>query len=152
MKSAQIFPPPQKKPTNTSVEKFVEEESRILYSAKSVFPFSLFPDRIIIHPNKVEVIIGEFFKSNYTKTFFIEDIGGVEIVTTPFMAALKISGNKMGLEPIIIKNFKRKDAITIKEIIDGMMISQKQEHKLSKMKSKEAIPNLQKAGETHEEK
>ena len=146
--SSQIFPPPKKE----QIQKFAEEESRVLFQAKSIFPFSLFPDKIIIHPARVDVIIGEFFQSNYTKTFFIEDIGGVEIVTTPFMAAVKISGNKMGLDPIMIRNFKRKDAIKIKEIIDGLMVAYKKEHELKDIKSEEAIPHLQQAGKIEEKK
>jgi hypothetical protein len=142
--SAQIFPPPKEE----RIQKFAEEEARVLFQAQSIFPFSLFRDKIIIHPTKVDVIIGEFFQSNYTKTFFIEDIGGVEIVTTPFMAAVKISGNKMGLDPIRVRNFKRKDAIKIKEIIDGLMVAYKRHHELKDVKSVDAVPHLQKAGKS----
>jgi hypothetical protein len=146
--SSQIFPPPKE----GQMQKFAEEESRVLFQAKSIFPFSLFPDKVIIHPTRVDVVIGEFFKSNYTKTFFIEDIGGVEMVTTPFMASLKISGNKMGLDPIRVRNFKRKDAIKIKEIIDGLMVAYKRQHELKDIKSEEAIPHLRKAGKSVEKK
>lgn len=142
-RNAQIFPSKKE----GKAQELAEEESRTLFKAKSLFPFSLFPDQIIIHPTKVDIIIGEFFKSSYTKTFFIEDIGGIEIVTTPFMAGIKISGNKMGVDPIVVPNFKRKDAIKIKELIDGLLISHKHKNELKDIKSDKSIPHLQKAGE-----
>jgi hypothetical protein len=150
--TTQIFPPPKKEKQEKKIQKFAEEESRVLFQAKSVFPFSLFPDKILIYPTKVDVVIGEFFRSNYTKTFFIQDIGGAEIITTPFMASVKITGNKMGGDPILVPNFRRKDAIRVKEVIDGLLVAHKREHELKEIKSKEAVPHLRKAGESQGEK
>jgi hypothetical protein len=148
--SAQIYPPLNKE--TEKIANLAEEESKILFETESVFPFSIFPDKVIIHPNKVDIVIGKFFQSNFTKSIFIKDMAGVEMVTTPFLAAIKISGNKMGIDPVTVRNLKRKNAIKIKEIIDGLLIALGQKIELEKLDPKQALPHLEKAGETHEEK
>lgn len=142
-KKSQVFPALGEE---TKIIKLAEKQDVILFKAKTVFPFTLFPDRIIIRPDRIDLIIGEFFHSRYTKTILLADIISVEIGTIPFLASITI----ITTEPITISNFKQKDAIKIKEILDGLKAASRQDIDIAGIKPR-ILPKIEKAGKLPED-
>ncbi|NCN07013.1 MAG: hypothetical protein GW946_04215, partial [Candidatus Pacebacteria bacterium] len=65
------------------------EANRTLFTCTSVFPFALFPDKIIVDSTKVVIHKKVFFLSSEVITILLQDIRLVEMNTGPFFAKLQ---------------------------------------------------------------
>ena len=68
----------------------VKASRRILFRAKTVFPFDLFLDEIVIDENKVDIIYGIFFYSREVFSIPYRQINGVSSTTGIFFGGLQI--------------------------------------------------------------
>lgn len=130
------------------LKKVVTLSHEVLASARSVFPFALFPDDIILDRTKVTILKRDFFWSKNIISIRIEDILNVSASTGPFFGSVNISSRVMNsTDHFSIDYFYKKDAIYLKRIIQGYMIAQHNNIDTSNLAKKELIDTLCELGE-----
>lgn len=98
--------------------------NQILFSAGSVFPFQLFPDRYFIQEKTVSIVRKQFFSQGWSETISIKDIGGIRLYTGPLFASITIIRKVLPQTTVELRNLWKKDAIKLKEILDGLIITE----------------------------
>lgn len=100
-------------------------QDRQLYSVESVWPFMLFPDKLIIEEEDVIIIRKKFFSASSSETILIKDIFSLIINTGPIFASLVVQRktNIPGTEArIMIHYLPKKEALIAKELMDGLLL------------------------------
>jgi hypothetical protein len=126
----------------------------VLFETSSVFPFSLFPDTVIIDRSKITVVIRTFF---FTKRYFsllLEDVRVAHVSTIPFFGTLTIE--MKGLE---LRDYKkdihflpREDALKAQRIITGLITAREEEGvELSLLSDEEVVRMAEEIGSSQEE-
>lgn len=95
-----------------------------LVNIQTVFPFTLFPDKIIVDEKRINIIRMTFFYSYYSQTIPIENIQEVIVESNPFFGSLVISEKWDPGRHLRIRYLKRREAIDAKKIIQELMIEQ----------------------------
>jgi hypothetical protein len=130
------------------LDDLVSKSRRILYRTKTVFPFDLFPDEIIIDENKVDIIVKPFF---YTENIFpvlLKNIHGVTINSSLFFASLSFEVIGMENDPGEIRFLWSNDAYKIKRIVTGLTIAIKEGLDLSKIPAEELVTKVEEIGKS----
>ena len=107
------------------LQTIVEKSHQILAAAKSVIvPMNLFPDSVIVDRTKITITKRSFFWSSVVITVRIEDVLNVTCSTGPLFGSLTISSRVMNSTDHYEVNYLwRKDAVYLKEIIQGYVIA-----------------------------
>ncbi len=135
----------QNKPT-PELPQLSREASAVLYSLSSVFPFDLFPDKIIIRLNHVDVIHGIFFWSGATDRIQVIDIRDVGVQYNPIFAKLTITPVGPPNITLNVKFLWRYQAMRAKRILLGILECHRQQVDLSKYSTKELLRYVEKIG------
>ncbi|MFZ5425047.1 MAG: hypothetical protein ACOZAO_04580 [Patescibacteria group bacterium] len=109
------------------VNKLVSKESNPLMIASTVFPFTLFPDRIEVYRKKI-VIVRNYLPLLKTEfPILIKDIKTVTVTTGVFFATIvfEIEGYEHNPEPI--SYLKRGESLELRKLLTGLTIISKQE-------------------------
>lgn len=128
----------------------VQDVRTPLYKLSSVFPFDLFPNKIIIDVHKINVIFKEFFWSGRTLSIYIQNISDVLIDKSLFFATLKIVDKGYVENMVRVSYLWKKEADRARSIIQGLVIADKEGIDLTKIENKEIMMQVEKLGETHE--
>lgn len=99
---------------------------RILFRAKSVFPFDLFPDVVVIDENKVDFVYGIFFYSSQVFSVSIRNINGAMSSTNLFFGSLEIEVSGYNKNPDPVTYLLKSDAAKARRIINGLVTCYKQ--------------------------
>ncbi len=133
----------KKKPKSQISQKFVDDSKRLLATADTVFPFTLFPDTVKVDRAKVTIVQRTFFMSSKTITLRIEDILNVSVSIGPIFGAISITTRVMStVDHYDITFFWRKDAIHLKHIIQGYIIALHRGKNIDKLTNEELLPLL----------
>jgi hypothetical protein len=113
----------------SKLAKLADKTENILFEASTVFPFTLFPDTVIIDRTKVTVVIRNFF---YTKRYFsllLEDVRVAHVSTIPFFGTLTIEMKGLELRDYKkdIHFLRRGDAVRAQRIITGLITAREEE-------------------------
>lgn len=108
-------------------EGLVKNSEKILFKAKSVFPFTLFPDEMTIDPVKVNVISKEFFSAERIHCIYIKNILDVFLDVGPLFATLRIVDQSFTENTVIVAFLKKSDAYKARRIIQGLIVAHQQE-------------------------
>jgi hypothetical protein len=103
----------------------LRESHEPLLIIQSVFPFTLFPDKIVVRVNHIDVVEGMFFGSATNTRLLLPDIRQVEVQFNPFFGTLEIFPLGPMEQLITIRYLKRSDAMLARRIIAGLMIAHK---------------------------
>lgn len=96
----------------------------VLFTASTLFPFTLFPDSITVDREKVTLTKRQFFGIAEAMSIRVEDILNVTVDVGPFFGAIKISTRFFDPDkPYAMNYLKRADAMTLKQIIQGYVIA-----------------------------
>lgn len=98
----------------------------ILFSASTIFPFTLFPDTISIDRTKLSIAHRVFFKVAEVTSIRVEDILNVTASVGPFFGSIKITTrfyDKDIEKQYEIHYLTRADALRIKRIMQGYIIA-----------------------------
>lgn len=125
-----------------------------LMRTKSIFPFTIFTDTLIIDTTKVTIAKKQLFGTEYITTIPLKDIADVVVQTVMFLAAVTISympqaesgGNKS--VDAQIDNLPRKEAIKVKNILKGVLVAKAEEINIANLSPKELAEILQKFGKS----
>lgn len=122
----------------------LEQSREVLASAQTVIlPNNLFPDIVTVDRTKVTITQKTFFWSSNTVSIRIEDMLNIAISLGPFFGSLKISSRVMNsTDHFDINFFWRKDAVYLKHIIQGYMITVHNNIDTSKLSRDELITKL----------
>lgn len=106
-----------------TLEGLVRKSNRILISISThKFPFDPFPDTINIEEGRITVITRRFFAASLVHSVDIKDISNIFINMAPFFAQLVIISKTFEENEIRIKNLKKREAIFVRRIVEGLRL------------------------------
>jgi hypothetical protein len=122
----------------------VRKSHQLLASSQTVIlPVNLFPDSVTIDRTKVTITKRTFFWSSSVISIRIEDVLNVACSTGPIFGSLTISSRIMNsTDHYEIDYFWRKDAIYLKQLIQGYVIAQHNQIDTSHLSRKELVHTL----------
>ncbi len=103
----------------------IEKSHQVLFEAKAMFPFQLFPDHIVIDRNKVTVEKRDFLRREDVHTILADNIDHIDLDFTLFLATIKLA-QKIPSTELVVPFFRKADAVRIKQIITGLLIAKSQ--------------------------
>lgn len=112
----------------TKLRDLVDKSEKIIYSLRSIFPFDLFPDQLIIDTLKVNIINRKFFFAEQIRSVLIKDIVSVTLETGPVFATLNVidrttsHGANVPTNVVTIAYILRHKAIRARRIIQGLKV------------------------------
>lgn len=131
------------------IKQVVKQSHEILAVARTVIlPVNLFPDSILVDRTKVTITRRTFFWTSQVITTRIEDILSVTSNFGPIFGSLTISTRVMNsTDHYEINYFWRKDAVYLKQIIQGYVIAQHNKIETSHMPASELVKTLLEIGQ-----
>jgi hypothetical protein len=127
-----------------SIANIVKKSHEVLAAAQTVMlPRNIFPDSVLLDRSKLTIKKRSFFWSSETITIRIEDILNVSSTIGPFFGSITVSSRVMNsTDHYEIDCFLRKDAIYLKEMIQGYMIALHSKVNTGHLKREELINTL----------
>lgn len=137
-----------KKDDEPDINEVVKRSHEVLASAKTVIlPMNLFPDSVTVDRTKITITTRTFFWSANVISIRVEDIFNVTCSVGPLFGSLVIAARIMNsTDHFSINYFWRKDAIYLKQIIQGYFIAQHNEIKIDHLPHQELIDTLLELG------
>lgn len=123
------------------IDRVQEKTSSVLFTAKTVFPFTLFPDLIIITEASVEIIYGLFFFSKERFPIPISSLKTVSVTTNLFFGTLAFEITGFEKNPPRVSFLPKEQALKAKNILNGLIMTSVQE--FSSIDHKTEIPSRQ---------
>ncbi len=148
---SQIFPVAiRKKNVSPNLGKTYPGAHRVLFRARTVFPFDFFPDEIVIDENKIDMIYGIFFFSTEVFSISVKNIYGAMSITNLFFGSLEVEVSGYNKNPDPMKYLWGKDAAKARRIINGLVCCYKQGINTSVMDIKAAKVRVEEIGKALE--
>jgi len=119
----------------------------ILFNAKTVFPFTLFPDSISMDRQQLTIVHREFFSMANTISVRIEDILNVESNVGPFFGSIHIFSKFFTNDIKSISFLTRENALRIQRLIQGYMIARNRKIDCSTVEKRQLIILLNDLGQ-----
>lgn len=139
--------------TRQKLEAIAERHDVVLLRAQTVFPFSLFPDTIIIDTTKLSVIRKQMFATEHITTIPLKDISDATVQTALFLATLTVVYMPRASSPGMVQpvedhitSLKRADAMRAKDIIKGMLVASSENIDISQLQPEEIVNVIEKFG------
>lgn len=107
--------------------------NRVLFKASTLFPFDFFPDTIIIHDVKIDIIHTLFFATTKVVSFPISSLINVTASTNSFFGVLNLEMVGFEPNPGTLKFLSIHDAIRARRILNGLIICYKENVDLTKL-------------------
>lgn len=121
----------------------VKKSHEVLARSRSIWPFALFPDDIILDRTKVTIVKRDFFWSSNVLSVRIEDVLNVAVGTGPFFGTLSIAIRIMNsTDHYSITFLPKSEAIHLKHIVQGYVIAQHNKIDTSHLNKQELIDTL----------
>lgn len=124
-----------------------------LLRVSTVFPFSLFPDTMIIDTTKMTIIKTQFFATEQVTTIPLKEISDTTMQTALFLASVTFQYMPQTSSPgvtapvfVTINALKRKDAIRIKSIIKGTLVAKAEGIDIAKLPPDKVVEMIEKLG------
>ena len=126
------------------LRKIVRKSHQLLASAQTVIlPVNLFPDSVTVDRTKVTITKRTFFWSASVISIRIEDVLNIACSTGPIFGSLTISSRVMNsTDHYEIDYFWRKDALYLKQLIQGYVIAQHNQIETSHLNRRELVRTL----------
>lgn len=138
----------QQRLEDTTVAGLVKKSNRILASITSIFPFDFFPNTINIEEDRITIIKRNFFFSSQVHSLDIEDISNIFVNIAPFFAQLVIVSQTFAVNEVRIKYLRKKEAVLVRRIIEGLRIFKNNKIDTSTYTKKELIAKLEELSTT----
>jgi len=115
---------------------------------KSTFPFTLFPDEIIVDETKVSIHTHYFFATKQVRSVEFKDIFNVTIQQGVVFANMTIADRFFSQEPINTPYLKKNDAIKARRLIQGLILASKEGIKIHDLPYDELMQKLERIGKS----
>jgi hypothetical protein len=128
------------------LDKLADSLEKPLLSVSSVFPFTIFPDSIVVDKKKVDIIHRDFFQSRRVFTIFIEDIRTVRVSNSLLFATVSFEVKGFEQNPQPVRFVRKEEASRLRCLIIGLCTSEIEDISLDKVPVKKARKKLTKIG------
>lgn len=135
----------QKSPQAVAQE--INDGNEFLYKFKSLFPFELFPDEVILDKLKITIIQREAIIYKRVTTIPLTGTVNVQIsrgILTSQISIIETSTLKQ--EEVIIKHVLNSDAARFHQIVEGIVIGMRQGINFIEMNKDETLTSAKKWG------
>lgn len=134
-------------PDVSILKRMVKQSKEEIARVQTIFPFTLFPDDIILDRTKITIIKRNFFWSLDVISIRIEDIFNVSSSVGPLFGSVIISSRIMNsVDHFEIDRLWRHDAVEMKTLIQGYMIAKHSGVNLDEQTIPELIDTLRELG------
>lgn len=136
---------PEPKPIPASAQDIQKTETlkkqanTFLFTTKTVWPFKMFPSTLVIDRYKVEIRVGRFFMTNNYHTMLIPNIHNVVLHQGVFLSGLEFEVTGYEQNPPKIHYLDTVGARRAKELIDALIIADKQRVNIEAMSYQEIV-------------
>jgi len=130
----------------------IGHSQEILFSATTVFPFTLFPDTVAVDREKVTVVNRLFFRVAEIVSIRIHDVLNVTADVGPFFGAVRIQTRFFEKDVHDIKYLHREDALHLKRLLQGYVIAAQKHLDCDAFTAKELASLLDEIGQGHPSK
>lgn len=130
-----------------AVEDMVNNSNRVLLKISSVFPWDLFPSNIIVEETRLTVIHRQLFSSQ-AYSVDIKNISNIFINSSILFSQLTIVSDTFTENQIIVDRLRKKEAIFIRRIIEGLRMFVDKEIDTTGYKKEELINKLRQLSTT----
>lgn len=137
---------PQGQTTDQKLDSLVEHASTPLFTITSVWPFDLFPNKIIIGENKVDFIYNDFFWTKHTFSALVKNINNVQISVGPFFASMTLEMIGYEANPGPVKFLPLRAAARARRIIMGLASCAKENIDLADVARDDVLSRVEKVG------
>jgi hypothetical protein len=121
----------------------ISASQEIFLTAKTVFPFTLFPDSVSVDRTNITIAHRVFFRMAVIVTVKIEDILTITPSVGPFFGSLRIVTAFVDPHsPYFVNYLRRDDALKITRIVKGYKASLEQKIDTSTLSKKELVELL----------
>jgi hypothetical protein len=131
--------------SRVELDELVRKTRIIIFEARSVFPFDLFPDKVAVDASKVTVT-HNFFLSSNVFPIPIETVNAVEAHFGVFFASVRIEIQGFNQNPEIVRFLWNSDARRLKRFILALIKCQKRGIDLSRISPDELETKLEEIG------
>lgn len=110
------------------LDKVTQQTNDKLFEITSVFPFDLFPNKVIIGQKQIVLVYRQFFFASQVYNFLIQDILTPVVGSSVFFSTLRIELGPGGFQqnPPSIKYLRKKEALKARRIIMGLIICERE--------------------------
>jgi hypothetical protein len=127
--------------------KAATQAGEILYTAESVFPFTLFPDTITVEREKLSISYRVFFKVAKVISTPLDDLESVDANVGPFFGSLKITSRFFVNNTRFVKFLRREDATKIQSLLQGYKLAKEKDIDMGEISKDELVMMLCKLGQ-----
>ncbi len=132
------------------LEQLAEDSNDALFEVSSVFPFELFPDKIIIDSKRVTVVKKDLF-SKSVFPILIEDIKTVNVFRGLIFASIEFEIRGYETNPLPVRFLWPYDATQAKQYILGLMTALRENIDVNKVPRNIIKDKVQQIGSEREE-
>jgi len=118
----------------------------VLFKANTVFPFTLFPDTVIIDREKITFVTRYFFRVAKITGIPVRDLLSVEADIGPIFGSVRTASRFFITAPYSIKFLWRRDAIKLRRLLQGYIICNEQDIDCTKIERDRLIALLNDLG------
>ena len=94
----------------------------IFLKIKSIFPFELFPDELIISVDKVTLINRTLPGTNMVRDMHMNDVAQAEAGCGPIFGHLHVYSKLRTEAPLLIERVRRAEVLRAREIIESLLV------------------------------
>lgn len=127
----------------------VDNSNTVLFSAKTVFPFTFFPDEVIVSLNDISVVYNEFFFSNQIHSFSISRVGESVVTNSLLFSQLKLIDKYTYKVIATVDYLPKKEAIKIQKLVQGLVAATNENIDLTKVESENLASKIEELGTVH---
>lgn len=148
-----IIPPPrmfasEQDEAKQKLNEVIGGSHQVLVTAKTVFPFTLFPDTITVDRQKLTITKRSFIQTAEVMSIRIEDVLNVTANVGPVFGSVTIATRFFDTKkPYTVTHFWRHDALRIKRIMQGYIIATQKDIDCSALSTGELARTLDTLGE-----
>lgn len=128
------------------LDDLMEQNDRIIYQTSAVFPFDMFPDRIVVYENKVDIILKRFFFTETVRSAELKNISEVVVNTSLFFSSMKIVAKNFADNEITITHLKTEEAKKVRHLIEGLTSMIESGIDISKLPIDQLVSRAEKLG------
>lgn len=125
------------------MDKMMDQSSRVLFRASTVFPFRLLPMRLTITEQTVYISEQTFLFSKSVTPILIKNLNHVGVAANFMMATLNFEVHSFEQSSIKVSHLWKDDAIKAGSIVNGLIMLHKEEIDMSGMGTEELVEKIQ---------
>lgn len=131
----------------TKLAQAAQAAQETLFSTNTIFPFTLFPDSIMIDRDKLIIIRRSFFGVSKTVNIQLQDLLLVEADTGPFFGSLSIKTQQFTETVTRITYLTRKDTLQAQRLLQGFITAREKNIDYGDVDSKQLVRFIEEIGQ-----